>query len=701
MLFAAIAGTLFLGTPPGAEAQTFPAEIDLADIDGSTGIVFNGELPLDRSGISVGGHGDINNDGISDILIGANGADWQDPSFGAEDTGKVYLVYGGQDDIASPFELSTIDGSNGVLFPGSGEDQAYGSAVSVIGDFNGDGIDDLAAVATQSSSYVFGFFGSESLPSPARQFFGFRFGTASEGGAGWRLSGGGDVNGDGIGDLIVGAPDAVVEGVASVGQSYVVFGEPRNPDDLDTILASDLDGTNGFIINGTNTGDFLGSSVDFVGDVNGDGIEDLIVGADEAELGNDITDSEGLSYVIYGRSDAFPNPLEATSVDGSNGFVMAGESQLDLFGNAVSRAGDINGDGIGDLIVGAPWADPAGNNAAGKSYVIYGLTGDLPHPFDLSSLDGCNGFELNGAAAGDQAGSSISTAGDINGDGIDDLIIGARRADPSGNDRAGRTYVVFGRAGGLPHPFDLSSVDGTNGFKINGEGPNDFSARSVSAAGDFNADGVDDLIVGAVGADPNGNDSAGRSYVVFGQRDPDASLGPVLFTDRERFMAATDATAASAPYTSVSQPPEPFASGDILFDAVAPSSLLFAEWPADFPGDNDIELALNGKEDLDILIAEGSAYALGIDFDDASGGSTPSTFRVRLMAGSEQLGCYQFGTERAAGQDYIGVWSPEPFDRLEIRETATANENEFFGTVSISQTPFTGLLFADRFESQD
>ena len=124
----------------------------------------------------------------------------------------------------------------------------------------------------------------------------------------------------------------------------------------------------------------------------------------------------------------------------------------------------------------------------------------FPASFDLSSLDGTNGFMINGVEADDRSGISVSDAGDINGDGIDDVIIGAFLADPNGNTNAGQSYVVFGQdtlGGGFGATLDLGSLNGSNGFAINGVDFFDYSGGTVSGAGDVNGDGIEDLIIGA------------------------------------------------------------------------------------------------------------------------------------------------------------------------------------------------------------
>lgn len=146
----------------------------------------------------------------------------------------------------------------------------------------------------------------------------------------------------------------------------------------------------------------------------------------------------------------------------------------------------------------------------------------MPIPsFNLSDLTGSNGFTINGVSPYDTSGYFVSGAGDINGDGIDDVIIGApgfNGNNPDATTSPGYSYVVFGKLGGFSANFELSKLDGTNGFAIKGIAENNGTGWSVSGAGDINGDGIDDVIIGARFADPNGLIDAGSSYVVFGKQ---------------------------------------------------------------------------------------------------------------------------------------------------------------------------------------
>ena len=251
------------------------------------------------------------------------------------------------------------------------------------------------------------------------------------------------------------------------------------------------------------------------GDVNGDGFADLIIGAYLADQTG--TDAEGESYVVFGKSGGFASSIALSSLDGTTGFVLTGIDADDWSGRSVSGAGDVNGDGFADLIVSGDRADQTGTNSVGESYVVFGRSGGFASSVALSSLDGTTGFVLTGIDPNDRSGRSVSGAGDVNGDGFDDLIIGAFLADQAGASNQGETHVVFGRSGGFGSTIALSSLDGTTGFVLTGIDDDDRSGFAVSGAGDFDGDGFDDLLIGAFLADQTGGLDHGESYVLFGR----------------------------------------------------------------------------------------------------------------------------------------------------------------------------------------
>ncbi len=489
--------------------------ITIEDVTELAGFTVTGIDEIDQSGFSVSGVGDVNGDGIDDIIIGAR---WADPNANNL-SGESYVIFGSSAGFPTSFNLSTLNGTNGFVLNGIAANDKSGWSVSSAGDVNGDGVDDILIGAPAAIGYGFAVSAGESyVVFGSNAGFAASFDLSSLDGTNGFIIGGlldndsfgaavssaGDINGDGFSDIIIGAYTADPAAKDAAGESYVIFG-------TDTAFGtyfdpSTLDGGNGFVISGIDISDISGYSVSGAGDVNGDGIDDIIIGAPNGDPNGNAFAGE--SYVIFGSTTGFAANFDLASLDGTNGFTINGVEADDGTGFSVSAAGDVNGDGIDDLIIG----EPGGSATSNESYVVFGSDAGFGATLDLSSLNGSNGFVMHGITVGDRSGYQVSGAGDVNGDGFADIIIGAPATDTD----TGESYVIFGTDQGFAASFTMSSLDGTNGFVLRGKLTGDSSGVTVSAAGDVNNDGFDDLIIGAPVGDPGGINAAGESYIVFG-----------------------------------------------------------------------------------------------------------------------------------------------------------------------------------------
>lgn len=353
--------------------QEFPGVFELSTLNGVNGFQISGEIEGDRLGRAVKNAGDIDGDRFDDLIIGAPGADPN--GFGS---GAAYIIYGQRDSFPSVIEVDNLTGSAGFQINGANPDDRFGRAVSGAGDVNLDGFADVIIGAFRAdpngnkSGAAYAIFGDD-ITFPAEFELatltgvnGFQInGELAGDRAGRAVSGARDINADGFDDLLIGASAADPNGISS-GASYAIFGRG---DAFPAIFElTSLDGTNGFRVNGVDAGDHSGRAVSLARDVNGDNIRDIIIGAPFADPRGNFS---GESYIIYGRRGSFDATIELASLDGTNGFTVIGELAGDTSGRSVSAAGDVNGDGFLDFLIGAPAADPNGD-LSGATYLVFG-----------------------------------------------------------------------------------------------------------------------------------------------------------------------------------------------------------------------------------------------------------------------------------------------------------------------------------------
>ncbi len=332
------------------------------------------------------------------------------------------------------------------------------------------------------------------------------YGNYPDGVAGISVSAG-DVNGDGLKDVILGALRSSPRERVRAGETYVVFGSKdlKYEDILDM-----NDPPEGVLrIHGAVAGDQFGRSV-AAGDMDGDGYGDIIVSAWAASPSG--RQGSGAAYVVFGSSELAREGVIDLAKPRSDVLIIYGQDAGDEFGELV-YAGDVNGDGLADAIIGAPWADSPGRTNSGKVYVVFGSK-DIRSKGVVDTRAGEGVLTLLGREASDALGYHV-TAGDLNGDGIDEVIAGARWADPGGMAEAGAAYVLFGAKDAASWGTVDLAAERPGLTVLRGVHPGDNAGDRMNV-GDVDGDGFGDLLVGAAGTDtPDGN-QAGAVYVVFG-----------------------------------------------------------------------------------------------------------------------------------------------------------------------------------------
>ena len=485
---------------------TVDGVIDLANVqNGASSYRFVGADDEDLSGWSVSSAGDVNGDGKSDLLIGALTADGM--GNGESVAGETYLIAGA--------DLVALDRADGTE----------------------DGVIDLANVQNGASSYR--FVGGDAFDASSHS-----------------VSSAGDVDGDGRADMLIGArgADGIGNGDSNAGETYLIAA-------ADLVALDKADGTEDGMIDlanvqnsassyrfvGGDVSDWSGVSVSSAGDMDGDGRADLLIGGRWADgIGNGDSNA-GETYLIAAADLEALDAADGTEdgvidlanvQNGASSYRFVGADLLDESGYSVSSAGDVDGDGRADLLIGARGADGIDNDDSwvGETYLIAAADlvaldkadGTEDGVIDLANAqNGASSYRFVGADGSDQSGWSVSSAGDVDGDGHADLLIGAWRADGIGNGEtnlgeayliAAADFVTLDRADGTEDGvIDLANVqNGASSYRFVGADAFDNSGWSVSSAGDVDGDGKADLLIGAQNADGigNGETNSGETYVI-------------------------------------------------------------------------------------------------------------------------------------------------------------------------------------------
>jgi len=532
------------------------------------------EIPFSAvPGISVASAGDINGDGFDDLILGVGYASVD----GVYGVGQSFVVFGTDQAISESIDLASLDGNNGFKINGFESITFTGRNVSTAGDFNGDGFDDviLAAAGNGGIGGAFILFGRAEFEATVElsdfdRSQGFRIG----GGAdydGFDVSGAGDVNGDGLDDVVLLDPqvDVVeVDGRSDIARAgaYVVFGR----DDLGTgeLAPQLMTPADGFRIAGPSGFD-LAQRVAGIGDVNNDGLADVLLES-QRRVDEGFID---LGIVVFGQT-SFPEPVQIDELNGSNGFRIAGGAGTQNL-RTTEFAGDFDGDGIDDILLADRALTPS--SGIGGGVIIYGSSDPFPEVVRATELTAETGLIIKGTRDGDV----VSPLGDFDGDGLADVAVSSS--------------IVFGQDSHF-EIFDLSDESFSEDMELVQPLYEDqtISFDAATPIGDFNGDGFDDAIIG----ERFNRGVVGPLHLVFG-RGPDDEFRNETFGDSygQRYEFAPGDLAAQKNVYHGRQ------GNDTLVGNIGPDALLGGQ------GDDVLEVE-------DLL------------FDRVAGGPGTDTFRL-------------------------------------------------------------------------
>ena len=421
---------------------------------------FTGDFAHNHAAWSMAGAGDVNSDGFDDFLVSATSYD----SF----EGAVYLVTG---PVTGTAALGTV---SAVVLPGvSGERIGYD--VTGAGDLDGDGFLDMAVSELGGlgtgvdAGLVYLFSGPLASLSSVTEYTALIVGEGGTDDAGTALAGGDDVDGDGLDDLVIGAPyytDPAASSGYWHGSTYLFYG-PTSGD----LSCADADAQ--IVGTGVGTAPELGSDVVLLEDSNGDGLAEILVGAPVGVDGSGVT--AGLAFLFYGPATG---TISAASADAE----WSGESSGDEAGSSVASAGDVDGDGYGDMLIGSKSEDSVGS-ACGAVYLVLG-------PASAGGPLSAAQAKIFGYAADDRLGETAGLGDDFDADGYSDIVVSSKRND-NGGSGSGGAWVFYGPVSGLLHisAADAEFVGASSGVGL---------GHSLASAGDVDGSGTPDLIVGTI-----------------------------------------------------------------------------------------------------------------------------------------------------------------------------------------------------------